>query len=478
MKVKNGFLMYLFIFAGILVGAAIVMAAILMLRPGTEIFGLTYLNENKEYQYVSATVDSKFKEFNNYDRVVVSSVVNDNSGKFLSFGDFSIEFRAGNRDAVSSNFTVNHNIQGIAKIGEKSEYSATITEQTIQGEKVLDVTISQNTTWISLGHNLKITVNIPESLNVSNVIFEARTKGGTINFGADKQLDNAPSPISAKGFIGYTEKGGVCVNNISTASSVIDLKSVSGPVRLIGDKKATNISLESQTGKIEAEDLDSNTVKITTNNSYVETGHIKGDVNLDAYSGVIRLGNIGGSLQATEKVSISDIQTGDIAGDVGIPKGKSIIFNAPTVVGHTSINTVGGTIVIGGTEATNYGVGGRTDIETIKGNVKIKVSAYNTRKVEVKTVSGHITAVYESAEDKSYLETTSGSITISLLQTASVNLFCETHSTTVYDWSQTTLTNEVSYREIRGNNVYNGSVIYATSNTGKISVSRQTDLSF
>ena len=47
MKVKGGLLTYLLIFLGLALGAFLVITCILMFSPGTVIFGLVYMNNNK-----------------------------------------------------------------------------------------------------------------------------------------------------------------------------------------------------------------------------------------------------------------------------------------------------------------------------------------------------------------------------------------------------------------------------------------------
>ena len=84
MKVKSGFLMYLFIFLGLILGAFLIMVCIMMFIPGTSIFGLEWVSNNTQYTYT--TYENDFKEISNYDTVFINAISKDPKGNTIENG--------------------------------------------------------------------------------------------------------------------------------------------------------------------------------------------------------------------------------------------------------------------------------------------------------------------------------------------------------------------------------------------------------
>ena len=49
-SLNKGLLTYVFIFVGLLISVVLILACILLFSPGTEIFGITYINKNNVYE--------------------------------------------------------------------------------------------------------------------------------------------------------------------------------------------------------------------------------------------------------------------------------------------------------------------------------------------------------------------------------------------------------------------------------------------
>ncbi len=472
MKVKSGFLMYLFIFLGLIVGACLIMVAIMMFSPGTSIFGLQYYSENTVTTY--SKTDGYFDEFENYDYITINSLSKDKDGNTLGYGYYNVEIRPGYRDAAVSNVVVSNQITGLVKSSDNLECSINFNAYQIDGKNYLTISITQVNTFLA-SKNCKIALNIPAEQNMSNTIFTINTKNGDIDMGGTLGKDNELSPLNISAFKVATETGNIVIKEKTTAPNYVDAKTTSGKISFFADSFNTKeVALETTTGKILLPNsLTTPSLTLTTNSGTIDGGDINGNLTLNSEMGIVRLNNISGNLTGTEKLNGTDIKLLSIGGELGIPNARNVKLEVGKVDGFININTQGGIVTIG---KNNSGILSRANITTDSGTIKVYISGDEL--VNLQTKSGKVTAYFEVFNSNKNITTESGNIDIYLNQNTSLNLICETKNETILNWEETKVKNDIVYREIRGSSIFDNSILKIKSNTGKINVVREVDLVF
>ena len=483
MKVKSGFLMYLFIFIGLVLGACLIMVAIMLFSPGTSIFGLEWVSENKIGTYSS--YDSDFDEISNYDTVIINALQNDTKGNNIGYGYYNVDIRVGLRDAVNTNFVVENKVQGLVKTAEKTEYS--IQFNISEDKKTLTVNVVQINTWLANSGASKITLNIPENQNVSNINFIVNTGSGNVDFGGSAGRDSEPIALKAKSLTANTTSGSISVQELTTASSSVNFKSNSGKITFLSENFTTiTMSVQSSSGTITLPNIKANSLTISTEKSIVDGGDINANLTLDSSMGVVRLGNVTGNVTGTEKLNGTDIELGTVSGELGIPSARNVVLEAKEVKGFVNIVTEKGRIYIGNSykeptsnpDTISTGISSRANITTTSGEIKVFITSDNNQLVNLTTLSGKITAYIASSNGNKNITTNNGNIEVYLAQTTSLDLISETKNQITFDWEEEIIKNNIVYKEIRGNDEFNNAILKIKSNTGKIDIERLTNLSF
>ena len=475
MKVKGGFLMYLLAFLGIIVGVILILLCIMIFSPGTSIFGLEWISKNTTGTY--ASYEDYFKEISNYDTVVINSLHNDPNGNNVGYGYYNVDIRVGVRDAVNSNIVIENMIQGLVKTSDKTEFNVSFNEEQVDGANWLYVNVVQANTWLASTSACKITLNIPASQDISNTNFIVNTGSGSIDFGGSAGRDSDPVALRTKSITATSTSGSIVMQELTTASTAINLKTGSGRVNIYPETLTTGtITIESESGRIILpSEINTSTLTLVTDKSTIDGGNVNGNLTLDTKMGVVRLGNINGNVIGTEKLNGTDIRLNNVSGELGIPQAISVILEANKVDGFVNIVTEGGRIYIGSEEE---GLSSRANISTTSGEIKVFVPSTNNQLINLTTTSGRITAYIATSNGHKNIITENGSIDVKLAQSTSYDLISETKNTTSLLWDETEVNNDIVYRELRGTDEFTNSILKIKSNTGKVEIERLTELAF
>lgn len=467
MKVKGGFLMYLFIFLGLILGACLIIVAIMLFSPGTSIFGLEWVGENSTGTYT--TYDGYFKEISAYDTVTINALEHDANGNTIGYGYYDVDIRRADRDAVNSNVVVENKIQGLAKTADKTEFSIKFEES--EDGKALTINVVQINTWLASTGASKITLNIPDELNTSNVTFIVNTGSGSVDFGGDIGRDSEAFALESKALTATTESGSITLKELTTASNAINLKTTSGAINLHAESLTTReMSIESASGHINLPaTINANTLTLATDKGIIDGGNINANLTLNTQMGVVRLGNVNGNVIGTERLDGTDVKLGTISGELGIPSARNVNLEALNVGGFVNIVTEGGRIYIG---SVDTGLNSRTNITTTSGEIKVYVEQDNNQIINLTTKSGKITAFVASSSGNKNFTTENGRIDVTLSQSTSLDLISETKGKIVLNWDETNVSNNILYREIRGTDAFTGAIMKLKSNTGNMEFNR------
>ena len=476
MKVKSGFLMYLFIFLGLILGACLVMVCIMMFIPGTSIFGLEWMSNNTNYTLT--TYEGDFKEISNYDTVIINSISKDPKGNLIENGYFDIEIKKGYRDATNSNLVVSNKFYGLVKTSEKTDFNISINELNVYGEKHLEINIEQVNTWLANTSSCLAVLTIPAEQNISGVNFIVNTKSGYIDFGGNVGRDNEPVNLNVKSLTANSESGAILVKEYTTSPDFVDLSTKSGNILFSAKSfSSQTMSVKTESGNITLPNtlIDTTSITVGTNTGTVTGGDINGSLMLDTQIGIVRLGNIDGNLNGTEKIDGTNIEVSSINGELLIPSANDLILKANNVVGNININSNKAVINIG---KDKTGIKSSAVINAKNGSINLFVEAENNSIINLTTESASVKAIFNTFNANRNITTQNGKIEVVINQNASLDLITETHSETNLSWEEEKINNEVCLRLIRGKNIYNSSILKLKSNSGKIDVTRDVQVSF
>ena len=456
MKVKGGILVYLFVLIGIVLGVALILGAIMIISPGVEIFGLSYINANTRYNYV---IDrSGFADFNNYDTIIVET-------------DYSnITLRVGVQQTAQSCVYVNNHVNGFVRADEN--YSGRLS-YSIDGT-TLSFKLVEDKPWLTLTDSRTVEIRVNENTDISGVNFIFKSRYGSINLGGGVIEDEAPMEFVAAS--ATLEAGGaISVGEVADVSGALSMKTTSGNIDVVGDKVASLVIFETESGRITADNL--NSVRLSSNSGGARLGDVAGNFNYDSRSGVLEAGNVSGSFIATAKVKLANISLGEVSGEVGLSKGEDINFEADRIGGFARIVTQKGNVYIGNGTS---GLGGQAEINVGAGDVRVLVEDQNASALEIATTSASITATFNGYAGNKTLTTESGQININLRYDSSLNLTLKSQGRAylVYDDNRLIESPDETL-EIRGGSSFSdNNVMIVSGNNNTININRQTAVSY
>lgn len=412
-KVTGGFLNYLFIFLGLIAGVVVVLMAILLLSPGTEIFGYKFLNNNNNVVY--RTLPSSQKTLHqayidgDFDTIQILPVEYTIGDKEYSSGKYTI-----NVERIVSVSALTIDIQNHAKgftnvdMANKTEYIYTLSDKT------LNLSIRDAYYKLALSNNVKINIYIPntEYYKESKLNLDLKTSSGDINIGNKLYSTNFVS-LKAE-----STSGDIELSNQVDISTDVNLKSDEGDLLIKNNlNNVTSVQLNSSSGKISTMAINGDLSIISEKSVCEINGNVQGDLQYSAQYGLIKAQDVGGSFYATESVKVSEIILKNVAGDVTFSSGKS---------SNVTIDEVGRVIYIK-TESGNINIKnitGNFNHEIITKTGDVSYVNNSSGSIVVKTEKGKINAEYKKLDKVQNIENKSGktNITISKSLPTKINL--------------------------------------------------------
>ena len=268
------------------------------------------------------------------------------------------------------------------------------------------------------------------------------------------------------------------VKEYTTSPVFVDFSTKSGNILFSAKSfSSQTMSVKTESGNITLPNtlIDTTSLTVGTNTGTVTGGDVNGSLMLDTQIGIVRLGNIYGNLNGTEKIDGTNIEVSSINGELLIPSANDLILKANNVVGNININSNKAVINIG---KDKTGIKSSAVINAKNGSINLFVEADNNSIINLTTESASVKAIFDTFNANRNITTQNGKIEVVINQNASLDLITETHSETNLSWEEEKINNEVCLRLIRGENIYNSSILKLKSNSGRIDVTRDVQVSF
>lgn len=396
-KSKSGLKTFIFLIIALISAIILGIGAFLMLMPGSNIFGLSYV----------ANIDKISFSNINKDDETVNLNMSDYSKIIFQTKDANVKILCGKDNANESNIVLDKNSFGYYKVGSKTDYTYTYYAS---GSVLYFILDEPEYSFLKIGGSTSLILNISEfeTLN-SDIEFEIETENGNVYFGGATSINEVQtSVISAKRVYITTKNGNINIHDKVSISYLLDSKTDYGNINIQGNLNTLQIKFNSLGGKITANDFTSNLLQlfITTIQSNVAIKEISGDVYLDAQGGFFSAKLIKGDFETTNNIKTTKINIDKVERNVNIANEEgNFSVDFKEILGTTNIITSGGNIKIGNScEETN--------ITTISASVNITMNKTNTKRLIVNTESGNIFVDFKNILHNNLLTTKSGQISV------------------------------------------------------------------
>ena len=298
--VSKGFIYYLFLLFSIVCGVACIFGAILLFSPGTSLFGIKYVNQNLESQYIYEDIydDSSAKL---HDLIAEGKITTINF--VTDYVDLNIE----NKDVVNMRVVVEAKVSGIANTENRDKFI--VEAEFNEAEKSYTFKcFGPQCNVLQFSNNAKVTFALPKPKDIAsptqNLQINYITENGNITLG--KKIGD---DYTIKGLrVESTKKSLVEIGNKIKITDSLDLYVNKGEIVLnttIADKignqwssiEVDKFKIVTDDAKIDIENIKANKFQLVSEASSIKIGKIDGDFEYDAYRGVIIVNTITGILK-------------------------------------------------------------------------------------------------------------------------------------------------------------------------------------
>lgn len=387
-KIGRGFLFYLFLLLGIVLGAFIICVVVMIFVPDFSLFGLRAFNENyKNRRHDKMSVYSSMDAEPNSDLVAISS-------SEYSIKNIEIDANVHSVRVIKSNINqgVNYNqfvaVFNNSSIGftTKKVEKTTITIRFYIDTETLKIEIKSPEGFVNFGGNSSVFLQIPPSyaLNDVNLVINS---GKSVVIGDELYAENpTPSILNFKSVKIKANKSIYISKYATIGESETDdclLSSKSGNITVSNTIKAKNLTMEASESTIRMnEDAQafniSGDFNLTTKNAFVHLGNFNANRSiLKNRYGKMYFKAVNSDIIIDKESYKCDYKFKTINGEISMGSyfdnyliDKSNIFVEESIVGTVMLATTG-----------------NIDIKDILGSVSIK----NTSgKINIEKVSGFI----------------------------------------------------------------------------------------
>lgn len=458
-KVQSGFLTYVLLFFGLVLTVFVVLGAILILAPGTNIFGITYFRNNIDTNVKYVNVDGTDTLLHNLpiENIVINKGIVNIDDKTIENAHYDVNF-VNNPETNLFSFIIRDTTNGFTTFADNTKSSVGISYD--KNTKTVTLAYKESAGSFYLGKKCSITIETPAGYNSANINLILNTNEGNITIG------NAVSPVSLKSVTAVTKTGYALINeNVTMTGGDISLKSEKGDVKVYNLNNASmklykpNIHLESLSGKINAGNL-AGKVTIKSNKSTIKLGNVEGSLTVDSPKGIIYAGDITEYFTVTEDSKHINMFLGEIHGEVLIAQAESSQVEIEKTYDRVEIRSKRGHIKIG--EITD-----EATLETESSNIEFYTTSYKA--ITATTTKGKIIANVKTLYEEHNLKTKSGSITINLNVNLNVTVNAKTLGDIKVSWDPD-FTGKNEFEAVRGNGIWN---IYAESENGRITINEK-----
>lgn len=401
--VSKGILFYLLVLLSIIVGVLCIFAGIMVLSPGTEIFGFSYTVNNTYNYYLKAQVNQTDKYI---DELIASGKIT----KFvIETQDYDVSVC--HEKVEQTEFMVKNNYSGIVKKGNRKK--AEITFSYSEEEKVCTIKIVEPEISLRFSSGSKVTLALPETVDLSNVDIEITTKTGQISLGNTENFDYSFNNLSVKS----TSSSHITLNKNVDYKGSISINAKGGEIYLMDEKKVTKCEITTENAKIEMNSINSPETRINSSTSVIKITKILGNVYFDSKSGAVSIGYIEGKFECSEDVKISNITIGEIHGEVLLPMANTSNIDISKCYADCSISTTSGSVKIEKmfANANITTQGGSVDITFTPDTSLLNSSSKDSSRpmASITTNSGKITARFDDIlKNNNTITTNSGNVDV------------------------------------------------------------------
>lgn len=413
-SVNKGFITYLLLFLGLIIGVVLVCLTIMMFSPETEILG---------YVYYNSTTKTEIWSYNGLDTVTgngTETVIKNSAGDAVApvEGPTYINFNTLTKIIVKTNLSTVNFVHGPedridvitkqAGFNKKSEIEDfVVTKQYNSTTNTLTITVYYPNLLLTLHNNNEINVLIYNQ--TPNLSVEAETTNAQITL-ANKEFSSLMiKDLTVKDFKATTTNGDVTIGADAKVTNSLEVSVSKANVELkgnLGASESTKLSAMTFSvgnGNIKALNLYTDLLTLTGETTFVNATNVYGNVTCDTVRGNIEIASIYGSFTGTENVVNTRMALGNIVGGFTLPSSQSALISIDDVAGIVYIRSQSGNVEI--KHALNA-----IDIETTTGSIKILIEgSYNTM---LKTTSGNITVAYKDVLQLNSIETATGVVNV------------------------------------------------------------------
>lgn len=462
-KINRGFMFYLLLVLGLLLGAFLICVVIMIFVPEFQPFGLKYFNENNSDVrivqtdvYTDKESEAKNTSANMSNYVIKNIEVNANIHSVKVFKSNNIQTNYDQFVVIYSSKTSGFTTGEIAKSEISVKYY--INSSTL----VIDAAGPEG--FLSFGESASITIQIPPSYDTSNIELTVNANRNiTIGDEYSKSSNLNPSTLALKS-VKLNTKNAINITQYTTigATSRGDCAFVTaGDVKVNTIVKANNLKIDTGESSVkfnnEGESFDlTGDLTMTTQNTFVYLGSVKADsvylsnqygkvylngniegnifVNADSLKCDYEFKNINGTFVAGSYLDDKFIEGGtltieEITGESTIAFSGEI--NIKKINALTKIKNTSGAVNV-------VQIAGAVDVKTVDGNINLGNSENKIGMPVIAraTGNGKVVAYFSSFEYSQNIEseisTKSGEIEIHLLKNMNKNITATTTSSLTY----------------------------------------------
>lgn len=456
-KINRGFMFYLFLLLGILLGAFLVCVVIMIFVPDFSLFGIRCFNEKyQDVRIINMSVYDSKDDSQENDSVLLSNSLYTIDKIEINTPVHSVKVFKNNELLGGTNFdqfVVIFNSKNFGFTINKINKSDILVKYYLD-TKTLAIDAVGPEGFLSFGENMDVVLQLPPTYITNNIELEINSKKNIkIGDSLETPGNEHPTPISFKSLNLSTERDIVVTNYVNIGESAranCSLKSVNGTITVDTLIRANNLDIEAGESTLtfkEDQSFDlTGKLSIITDGTFVHLGKLNAsDIYLKNKYGKIYFNDITGNVIVDKNSFKCDYDFKNINGylivgsylDEDMVEGGKIFVDGNitgdvniTYTGDVDIARISSLTKIKNTNgAINIEtVGAAVDIKTVDGNITLgkEASKLSTRVTLETTGKGKIKAYFSSfayAEDiDSTITTKNGEIEIYLVENMSKNI--------------------------------------------------------
>lgn len=413
-SMNKGFITYLMLFLGIVLGVVMVVGLIMYFSPGTDVMGYVFYTQNvksviqsvdgADLGYQTIILDEEGEEIPaEADDITPINFSNINS-IVINTNGMNVHFIHGPEDRID----VIRNVNGFAKVETLTDFTVTKNYNPIT--KVLTITTIDNYPDLSIIKDCSIEVYIANQ--TPNLAAVVTTNSALVNVAVNAFDIQTTKDLTFRSLDFTTQTGNIKVFENATVTNFVDLKVTNANITVSAmgateTNKMNAVTLEvAENGTVFADNIYATSTTFNGETAFITADNIYSNVFFNVVRGSIKAENVYGDFIDVEGVvKNSTIELKEVSGEFLIPDAEKTNIMLDKVSDRISITTTTGTVFI--KQATDF-----IDITTTSGSVTIAISEDNTSQLNITTVSGAIDLTLNSVVSAKNVTSQTGTINL------------------------------------------------------------------